>query len=165
MNSSAPGRATPARAALLVKVQAIEELVSSGNANGEWYPKKVRELVEWQNLDAGIRSWSSFSVAAINGPNADLRRRFDIAVAALERRGSPKRRAPHRSPDHAQALAEVKGLAEQNVRLLADREALARQIIRLEQRIAAMQARELELIGKLNRILPLDQQQRAFHPD
>lgn len=166
MSAASRSRESPARCSLRVKVEALEALAAQGNPNGDWYPGKVRELVLWTDLERGFRPWSSFSVAAINGPNSDLRRRYDAAIATLSMRAAPtRRRAIRRSEDHVHAIAEVKALSEQNVVLIAEKHALTRQLLRLEQQITILRSREVELTSKLNKLLPLDRQQRAFHPD
>lgn len=163
-------RETVARRSLRLKVECLEGHLQNGTGGDVWLPKTVGDLTAWVDASMGLTSWSSQSVATINGPNADLRRRFDVVRAALDVRGAAtgtsasakKRRG--REVEHRQALAEVKALAEQNTRLIEEKHELWSENVRLRQSLSIQYSREKELIEKLNGLLPIDRRMRTIGP-
>jgi hypothetical protein len=163
-------RETVARRSLRLKVECLEGHLQNGTGADVWLPKTVGDLTTWVDVSMGFTSWSSQSVATINGPNADLRRRFDVVRRALDARGAvtgtakgaKKRRG--REVEHRQALAEVKALAEQNARLIEEKHELWSENVRLRQSLSIQYNREKELIENLNRLLPIDRRIRAIGP-
>jgi hypothetical protein len=161
MNASAG----PSTTAFLHKVEYLEELVRSGNPDKAWVPRTLEEAVSWQDAELGLRSWKSYTVAALNGPNAALRRRYDAAIAALRRPIRPPKPTNNVRPTDARLAAEHRALAGQNSALITENGDLRKKIVRMATSIQALQEREQELVVMLNKILPPDRRMRVIGPE
>lgn len=165
MSTEAARRESRARRSFRLKVERLESLANDGNSPSVHVPRTLAEVVAWEDRSLGFSSWKSFSVAVLNGPNGDLRRRLDIA---LERLRSPpstvgtKKPRRGRAVEHVQALAEVRALAQQNAELLEEKLQIQGELRRLRQSLAILQRREAELVSTLNTLLPIDRQLRPI---
>lgn len=160
-----PRRESNVRSSFRKKVEFLEQLARQGVPSGVWIPQTLREVVEWTDGDKGFGSWSSYSVAVLNGPNGDLRRRLDLALRTLNARGDPPKKSRRgREVTHAHALAEVKILAAQNLQLIDEKYALAAEIRRLKHSLDIVERREAQLVDQLNKILPIERQLRNIRP-
>jgi hypothetical protein len=79
------------RSRLSAKVSLLEEWARDGTApQNAAIPKGPAALARWRDPTLGLESWTSPNIAAPNGPNADLRLRFD-AVLSIFASGQSKR--------------------------------------------------------------------------
>lgn len=157
---------TRARRSFRLKVEHLEERVPH-QSHGDWLPRTLSEFVQWRDPERGFGAWTSFSVAAPKGPNADLRQRLDRVLERL--RGDRSRtRAPTkrrgRTVEHAQAMAEVKALAAQNLELVERVLQLEAECRRTSDALGLVYKREAELVDRLNKVLPFERQLRSIAP-
>lgn len=152
-----------ARRSFRLKVEFLEDVLRRGDS-AEWIPRNLAELANWVDEERGFERWISFSVAAPNGPNSDLRRRLDHSLDLLKvRAGRPARKsqAVHAS---RQLAAEVRMLAQQNADLIMQLKSLEDRLRREGQANAILREREQELLTTLNGLLPLERQLRSIAP-
>jgi hypothetical protein len=142
----------------------MEALVQEAGPPTRWFPRNLRQMVEWQDAELKLTRWVSFSVAAPNGPNGDLRRRFDIARQMLLKKRGKDSAPAGREVGHVLAINQVKVLAEQNALLMAEKHDLERRSTLLEKQLDSMYGRERELVEMLNKILPAGRKMRAISP-
>ena len=157
-------REGPARRSFRAKLELLEA-AAAGRQTLSWIPRTVKEVRDWSEPDRGLTSWSSFTVATLNGPNGDLRRRLDAALALLNRK-ERSRSDQHRSrtDEHRLALREVAALAAQNVAFSVQIADLKAEVARRQDLIEILSARERDLIDTLNKILPAHQRLRSVSP-
>lgn len=111
-------RAATTRASFERKVQLLESWVKDGIPDDQNWPRTIADLARWDDPVLGVRRWTSPNLTSPRGKHADLRERFDVAVAVLENltddlRGIARLRAENRA-----LKARNRGLAEQVVELL-----------------------------------------------
>lgn len=154
-----------ARRAFRLKVEYLERLAEIQNPEKKWVPRTLAEFVSWTDPKVGFQSWSSFTVATLNGPNADLRRRLNQARLALQTSAQKAVKARvGQTVQITQLRNEVVSLAEQNVRLIEEKYELQEEVKRLQASLKILQERESELLQTLNKIVPVDRQLRSIAP-
>lgn len=158
------GREGPARRSFRAKVERLEALAAGRETSPSPIPRNLKEVRDWSEPDRGLRPWSSFTVATLNGPNGDLRRRLDAALAELSKKASRPDQVRSRTEEHRRTLREVAALAAQNVTLTVEIADLKAEIARRKDLVDILAARERELIDMLNKILPAHQRLRSVSP-
>lgn len=72
------------RSRLNAKVCLLEQWARDGTTPSDAIiPKGPAALARWHDSALGLESWTSPNIAAPNGPNADLRLRFDAVLRIL----------------------------------------------------------------------------------
>jgi hypothetical protein len=144
--------AMPARERFLIKVAVLERWASSGVPSEcrNSVPRNVTELAAWHAPELGILAWRKPNVVSPRGPNSDLRRRFETAIAAIGRAGKaePDSRAGMR--ERIRSLeTERNRLAEQLVTLRFQMDSMEASKGLVESELAAAKRRQIELEGRL----------------
>lgn len=155
----------PAARALRLKVEYVEEIAARPAESRVPVPMTLKEFVAWTDPERGLTAWSSFSVASVNGPYPELRRRLEAAWATLsrsEKSGEARREGRERS--HQLALREVAALAAQNALLVVQKQELARDLARKLEVIQILSEREHELLSLLNKVLPAEKRLKPTAP-
>lgn len=155
----------PAARAFRLKVEYVEEIAARPPASRVSVPMTLKEFVAWTDPDRGLTSWSSFSVASVNGPYPELRRRLRVAWTTLAKSaGSGAARREGREQSHQLALREVAALAAQNAVLVVQKQELARELARKLEVIQMLSERERELLSLLNTVLPAERRLKPTAP-
>jgi hypothetical protein len=96
------------RSRLQKKVELLE-LWADGAAvpDGTKIPAGPVALRLWQCPDLGLESWGSPNAAAPGGPNADLRKRYDLVSARLRVAKEPSARGSDRVTAYEKAIAAL----------------------------------------------------------
>ena len=156
-------RARAARRSFESKVAILEGAVEKKRVpEGVPRLRTLRDVVAWTGERDGVRfeSWSSFTVAAPNGQNGDLRRRLDAVLpsfVSLQSGERPKGKRPPRGTKVEDWLVRLERdrLAQQNEALAAALKDEREARIRAEQTIGALVEDKAGLTKELNRIIPL----------
>ena len=144
------------RQAFRLKVEAIEAAVRDGVIPTE-IPnlRRIQDVRDWDSPP--FKSWVSYSVAAPNGPNADLRKRLDRVFPTFVERQSGAVRKGVRAPagaDSSEWLAskERDALLVQNAELLASISQLETRLRVSEAERHALRQNVAELQATLNKV-------------
>jgi hypothetical protein len=121
--------------------------------------KTLKDVQEWSAHDRKLSTWTSFSIAAPGGPNADLRLRLDNALKALKQiregsSGSQKKPRRGRAISEVQIRQERDRLALQNVELLAEQSKLEAEVKRLRHLLKEKDISHRELLIKFEKVVP-----------
>jgi hypothetical protein len=162
MNKVRNDRSKPAREALAKKVATIRSMVVSGLVpDGTPELRTIEQVRTWVDpSDPELRTWSSFSVAAPSGPNADLRAELDEWLPRLteQRAGGRQGKGPRRGKPITQIQLERERatLARQNDDLICelDDERTAKQ--RALDLVEIQKQQISELTAALNKITRLE---------
>lgn len=167
MNGKSRGsRESAPRRSFRNKVEAFEALVDGGVWDPCSIPATLEEVVKWHEPERGIIRWSSYSVAAPNGNNADLRRRLDAALSVLRKKPpAESRRAEPRTAEHLRALREMQALATQNAELHLENQRLKTSLDLIHSQMRILVDREKELVTMVNDIMPLGRKVRRVSPE
>ncbi|MEZ0169516.1 hypothetical protein [Microvirga sp. TS319] len=159
-NRESQERTRPARSALAAKVTLLEEWI----ANESIPPDApvlvtIKDVQQWTDPARGLVTWTSYSIAAPGGPNADLRLRLDHALKSLQRIREGKSAQP-RKPRRGRPISQIQvsherdRLAHQNVELLVERDALSAEVKRLRHLLLEKEHQHRELLIKFEKIVP-----------
>ncbi len=159
-NQERQERVRPARSALAAKVTLLEEWIANESIPPDApVLATIKDVQQWSDPARGLTTWTSYSIAAPGGPNADLRLRLDHALKGLQRireGKSAQQRKPRRGRtiSQNQVSQERDRLAWQNVELLAARDALSSEVKRLRHLLREKDDQHRELLTKLEKIVP-----------
>lgn len=154
-------RKKPSRAAFEAKVLSLEGWVGSG-AIPVMVPRlrTIDDIRLWEDPGLGLKSWSSFSVAAPSGPNLDLRLRLDALLPRLRVLQEGIVRAPkilnlRKTAAQKQIDQERRSLAIQNEQLISRINDLSQQLVREKTMRKIAEAERDELKKKIGAVVPL----------
>lgn len=148
-----------------LKVEYIEQVAASPAGSRVAVPMNLKQFVAWTDADRGFTAWTSYTVATVNGPYRDLRRRLEAAwatIATAEKSSVGRREG--REQSHKLALQEVSALAAQNTILALQKRELTREIERKIEIIEILSGRERELLSLLNKVLPVEKRLKPIAP-
>jgi len=149
-------RDKPARASFEAKVVLLEQYSAAGAIpKGTPVLRLLKDVIVWEDSDLGLSRWTSFSIAAPSGPNADLRNRLDIVlpeIVTLQSGGRVTEKKPRRGKiiSRDQLEREHERLAIQNNLLLRRQDQLEGDVARLKHTVAEREQEIAELVSKLN---------------
>jgi hypothetical protein len=153
-------RTRPARASFQAKITVIRSWLEKGEIpTTAPVLDTIEQVRRWTNAELNLSTWTSFSVAAPGGKNADLRNQLDelLPLVAKMRAGADRvARAPRTRKPNSQKFAEneCRRLATQNEELLAERCSLNADIARLSQLVVEKDRQVGALTATLNKIAP-----------
>lgn len=113
-------RAAATRASFERKVQLLESWAQDGVPDRQPWPRTVADLARWDDPVLGVARWTSPNLTSPCGKHADLRARFDKALAKLG--------------DTTERQKGIARLRAENKMLAARNRALAEQVVELIQR-------------------------------
>ena len=151
----------PARTAFEAKVCVLEGWVRDGVLPDNAPPlSTINDVRLWTDAELGLRSWTSYSVAAPGGEHSDLRDRLDLVLPEyVELRAGPanKSRKPRRGIAISQKQVELERnrLVEQNADLIMHNAVLSSEVLRLEWAVSELERQNKELIVANNKIIPI----------
>ena len=107
-------KAAKTRADFLRKVELLEGLAASGVISGRFFPRTLRELAAWEDVEQGVHAWRKANI--VSDPRyRDLRERYDEAVLRLLSNASKNGRTARAAKRLAAAEQEAIVLAQQLV--------------------------------------------------
>jgi hypothetical protein len=154
------GRSKPARTAFETKVNLLESWVRAESIPLDAPPlSAIKDVQAWVDPAQGLTSWTSYSVAAPGGENADLRARLDAVLPLVQRLRageSGKLKKPRRGKTISQIQVERERdrLAVQNEELLSHCEVLQGEVTRSQQLVILKEKEYRELLVKFNKLVP-----------
>lgn len=139
-----------ARDKFLLKVTILEQWAAADCVpEGAAVPMGPVALARWCDAALGVESWRSPNIASPNGVNADLRARFDVAIARLSAASEP-------AVPIALALSREreinKALAEQIVQLSETLNVTKANLRRAEHLLSLERARSDGLNAKISTV-------------
>lgn len=159
---SKPPKERGARRSLRLKIEMIEGWLAAGEVpQGAPGLMTLDDVRKWKDQTQGLTAWSSKTVMAPSGPNADLRIRLGEVLKLLAQvRGGAKGdmvRNPGRGRtiSERQLRAELERTVQQVAELMVRDRATKDELERQEARVASLVAENKELLAKLSKISPL----------
>lgn len=146
---------TDARASFRLKVETMESWVRAGGPpTGLEWPVGPVALRRWTDVELKLNAWSSPNVASPEGPHADLRERYNLALKSLKslRQRNGKGR---QLKENDWRESENAALIEQNLYLRTSLRQTEDKLTRTEQLLALSVEREAALTSSLATVKPL----------
>lgn len=151
----------PARAAFEAKVRLLENWVGTGVLPDD-APRlsTINDVRLWTSTELGLRSWTSYSIAAPGGEHGDLRARLDSILphyVELRAGATTKPRKPRRGKAISQRQVELERnkLVAQNADLIIQNARLSSEIVRIGQLLTELESENRLLVSQINSIVPM----------
>ena len=146
-----------------IKVEIVERSVRDKKLD-PGVPKltSIRAFVQWSGEHQGRKygSWSSQTVAAPNGPNADLRKRLDAVLPAFQSLQRIKIQGATKKPprgvgwDAWLLAAERDNLLVQNTQLIIDLQTAKESFAVLDAKIESLKAQNAMVTKEYTSVVP-----------